>query len=300
MGKILYTDLIKDFKEALEQEFGYILGTSGQNWTRASYDDQVKRHSGDSDYNLSIQYGQKWIGHKVSDCSGLFVWAYKRHGKTIYHGSNSIWSKNVLSAKGEQRNGYRTDGKTLLPGTAVFKYNPDPKKRYYHIGLYIGEGKVIEAQGSKTGVVQSKIKSWTHWGELKDVNYENTVTIEIPITTGGDAMYTAKITSQDGKSVNVRKRPSTDSDRIIQLPVGTIVSAEQVNDTWSKVELTYRGRQINGYIKSEFLAEAQIAPGSTEITGENQPNSSSTVRVELDIEAARSLVNALKNAGISG
>lgn len=112
-------------------------------------------------------------------------------------------------------------------------------------------------------------------------------------------MYTAKITSQDGKSVNVRKRPSTDADRIIQLPVGTIVSAEQVDNTWSKVELTYRGRPINGYIKSEFLAEAQIAPGSTEITGENQPNSSSTVRIELDIEAARSLVNALKNAGIT-
>ena len=38
MGKILYTDLINDFKEALEQKFGYILGASGQNWTRASYD----------------------------------------------------------------------------------------------------------------------------------------------------------------------------------------------------------------------------------------------------------------------
>ena len=52
----------------------------------------------------------------------------------------------------------------------VYKFNPS--ESYYYVGLYIGEGKVIEAKGTAYGVVTSKIGSgWTHWGELKGVDY---------------------------------------------------------------------------------------------------------------------------------
>ena len=47
------------------------------------------------------------------------------------------------------------------------------KKKYTHVGLYVGNGLVIEAAGARQGVISGKVTAskWTHWGELKGVNY---------------------------------------------------------------------------------------------------------------------------------
>ena len=67
----------------------------------------------------------------------------------------------------------------LKPGTAVFVWNG---KTYSHVGLYIGGETVIEAQGTKAGVVTNKVSAtkWTHWGELNGVDYENTDPVPVP------------------------------------------------------------------------------------------------------------------------
>jgi len=90
----------------------------------------------------------------------------------MYHGSNTMWNK-YCTAKGELINGKRSDGKTLKPGTAVFVVKNKTDRS--HVGLYIGNGKVIEASGTKTGVIMTEItnKKWGEWGELKGVNYNN-------------------------------------------------------------------------------------------------------------------------------
>ena len=59
-----------------------------------------------------------------------------------------MWSKYTMQ-KGNLVKGKRSDGQELKPGTAVFKVKGSD---YYHVGLYIGDGTVIEAQGTKTGV----------------------------------------------------------------------------------------------------------------------------------------------------
>ncbi len=41
------------------------------------------------------------------------------------------------------------------------------------MGLYIGNGNVIEAKGTPYGVVQSKLTEWDEWGELKGISYES-------------------------------------------------------------------------------------------------------------------------------
>ena len=42
-----------------------------------------------------------------------------------------------------------------------------------HIGVYIGGGEVIEAMGTKYGVVKTKLseRSWTAWLEIPYINY---------------------------------------------------------------------------------------------------------------------------------
>ena len=42
-----------------------------------------------------------------------------------------------------------------------------------HIGVYIGNGEVVEAMGTKYGVVKTKLseRSWTAWLEVPYINY---------------------------------------------------------------------------------------------------------------------------------
>ena len=58
----------------------------------------------------------------------------------------------------------------MKPGTAVFTGDAS---KHGHIGLYVGNGKVIEASGTQAGVCTSNLSAgkWTYWGELKDVSY---------------------------------------------------------------------------------------------------------------------------------
>ena len=172
--------LIEKFQYAIDVKGGYQWGTAGVLWTEAKQKQRVSymvnkygadwKTTGKGDnYYYAALYGSKWIGHYVWDCSGLFAWAFKELGGSIAHGSNSIYDR-YCSAKGKLSGGKRTDGKELLPGTAVFT---GTSSEHGHIGLYIGGGKVIEAQGTQAGVVISDItlKKWTYWGELKGVDY---------------------------------------------------------------------------------------------------------------------------------
>ena len=153
--------LIALFQQALDEKWGYIWGASGQVWTQAKQNAATRE--------MTIKHGSKWIGRRVADCSGLFVWAYKQLGAFIYHGSNTIWNK-YCSSQGKLSGGKRADGKPIKPGTAVFLYRASDSNRH-HIGLYIGNDTVIEAKGTQYGVVTSKLSHWDEWGELKDVNY---------------------------------------------------------------------------------------------------------------------------------
>ena len=161
---IAVTDLIGKFQYAMDERWGYIYGASGGIWTQAQQNNATREQT--------IKWGQQWVGHHVADCSGLFSWAFKQLGGYMYHGSNTMYLSYCV-AHCELSGGRRTDGEGLKPGTAVFTWKPEEKK-YGHVGLYIGDGKVIEAYGTQKGVITSNVtdKRWTHWGELKGVAYE--------------------------------------------------------------------------------------------------------------------------------
>jgi hypothetical protein len=159
--------LIAKFRQALDEHWGYIWGTAGEAWTEAKQKELEK--TTDSSRAQGRKYGSKWIGHTVADCSGLFSWAFKKLGGTMYHGSDTMYRKYCVN-KGELNKGKRTDQGTLKPGTAVFVWNGS---NYSHVGLYVGDGIVIEAMGTIKGVTTTKVSAgkWTHWGELTGVDY---------------------------------------------------------------------------------------------------------------------------------
>ena len=148
--------LIAKFQYALDNDYGYVWGTSGQLWTAT---DQAK-----ATRQQTIDYGKKWIGHHVADCSGLFSWAFKQLGSYMYHGSNTMY-KSYCTSKGKI-----SSATALQPGYALFTGNDND---HGHVGLYIGNGWVIEAANTKDGVIKTKssAKKWTYWGALKGVEY---------------------------------------------------------------------------------------------------------------------------------
>ena len=159
--------LIAKFRQALDEHWGYIWGTAGEKWTAEKQKELEK--TTDANRAQGRQYGSKWIGHRVADCSGLFSWAFKQLGGSIYHGSDTMYRKYCVN-KGELSKGKRTDRGTLKPGTAVFVWNGSS---YSHVGLYAGNGIVIEAMSTLKGVTTTKVTAgkWTHWGEVTGVDY---------------------------------------------------------------------------------------------------------------------------------
>lgn len=192
--------LVDKFFYALDSNWGYIWGTAGIEWTQAKQNQKIsymvdkygnnwKKNAdakNDNYYNAAL-YGEKWVGHMVADCSGLFRWAFSQLGGSIAHGSNSIWDR-YCSSKGKLVNGKRSDGQELLPGTAVFTGTDSQKP---HIGLYVGNGKVIEASGTQAGVCVSNITAgkWKYWGELKNVSYSPSEAPKTPSESKDDKSY---------------------------------------------------------------------------------------------------------------
>lgn len=186
--------LVDKFKQALSEKWGYIWGTAGVAWTAAKQKQKVNymisnyganwqknADAKSSNYYTAALYGAKWEGHTVADCSGLFAWAFRQLGGSIAHGSNSIYDKYCTS-KGKITDDIR---KKMLPGTAVFVDHSGNKS---HIGLYVGNGKVIEAASTQAGVCTSNLSAgkWTYYGLLKGVEYSDQPDPGLPVLRKGD------------------------------------------------------------------------------------------------------------------
>ena len=52
-----------------------------------------------------------------------------------------------------------------IPGLAVWHEG--------HIGIYIGNGEVVQAANTKAGVIRNKLEdtAWTHWLKIPYINY---------------------------------------------------------------------------------------------------------------------------------
>lgn len=167
IGWLLYTFV---------ESWGYIWGKCGILWTQKQQDALVEKYNADpdkyADYRQGALYGGKWIGHRVADCANLLRWAAKQSGDDgVHSGSNLIWDCD-LSAKGALKNGKRTDGGELKPGTFVF--TGETESKHPHVGCYIGNGEVIEDYGTTKGVIKSKItdSKWKWWGERKGMDFD--------------------------------------------------------------------------------------------------------------------------------
>ena len=136
---------------------------------------------------LKILFGElvwdndrKKIGRVCVDCSGLISW-----GTGIYRNSQ----------------GYHDTAERVFPistvteapvGAAVWCKG--------HIGIYLGDGKYIAADGSRYGVRIANVKGspFTHWFRLKDIEYKEEEMVTKETIIYNDKKYSVEMIRKDG------------------------------------------------------------------------------------------------------
>jgi hypothetical protein len=166
---------------------GYVYGTIGEICTQAVLDRCRRMYGaimGDTYYTVRAV---KWRGKWVADCSGLLKAARKA--------LDGVWAD--VSAQGTYDQCMYVRGPIRemppKPGTFVFMHGTSAAgvRRMVHVGLYIGDGQVIEARGVDYGIVITRLaeRPWTHYGMATHVVFDVPVEDKQtpPAVTAGDS-----------------------------------------------------------------------------------------------------------------
>lgn len=201
---------------------------------------------------MTVKYGSRWIGKRVTDCSGLLRWALRQLGEDIVHHARYQYTE-CCAHKGRLVNGRREDGQPILPGTAVFLQGKEP--HIHHVGVYVGHGVCIEAKGTLYGVVTSELSHWDHWGELNMIDYTDAARIEdeaAPEIPDTDVLYRAEATNPS-TWLNVRSGPGTAYARLGRIQRGTVVEVLAEDGGWSRI----RAGDVTGWVSAEYLTRLE-------------------------------------------
>lgn len=190
----------------------------------------------------------KWDGKKVWDCSGLFRGAWRALLKYKSGGATTIFKTWCIE----------TGPIETMPdeaGLAVFKGSGTSMS---HIGLYTGNGMVVDARGSAKGVLYEPIGAvaWTHWGRLADVDYEGHTgagsgSCTVPPT---DALYRAKVVNVK-TGLNFRTSPQLIENTIMLLKKDSIV--EVLEDNVGGGLARVRFGNVTGYCTRSYLLQLE-------------------------------------------
>ena len=249
---------------------GYVWGATGYVLTQSKLNELIKQYP---DYVSQSKNG-KWIGVQCFDCAQFTRLAMKEVGITLVSGASSQWKKTDWEAKGTLD--------TLPKDKVCILYRESASANpMQHTGIYLGDGYVMDARGSASGVVYSKLSSygWTHWATPKGL-YDDEIIIEpeevLPV------LYQAKVIAASGSTVRMRSDNSSSASVLKNVKLGEVVDVvEELND-WCKI--VYAG--TTGYMMTKFLEK---------INSTTETQKSWYVKVECGSEEdAKAIAAALK------
>lgn len=160
-------DLVAYAEQAFDSGWGYVWGTYGDILTDLLLGYKLEQYpDGVGNYEEFIR--SNWLGGRTTDCVGLikgYGWLNPETLK-IEYGTNGMPDFGADSMYKSAAASGPMDTMPDIPGLAVWKSG--------HIGIYVGNGKVIEAMGTKYGVVKTNLadRSWSAWLEIPCINYK--------------------------------------------------------------------------------------------------------------------------------
>jgi len=166
--------LVEHCKRARDEKWGYVQGTYGKRLTETILQDKIKQ-LGDIVGKHQDYVRKHYIGRRTADCVNLpksYVWWNDTIDEPVYTQKYDKLGDTWLSADGMFKVATvkgTLDSMPELLGILLWKSG--------HIGVYIGNGQVIEAKGTRYGVVQTPLKGtgatkWTHWLLYPHIKYE--------------------------------------------------------------------------------------------------------------------------------
>ena len=167
MSKKTAAGLVEHMKKGLAAGNGYVWGTFGQVLTEGVLKSKVTQYPQEVGGKLDI-IKSKWMGKTVTDCVGaikFYLWLDDA-GKVQYD------SKTDRSAGGMLKAASVKGPIATMPNRPGLAVCVDPT----HIGVYIGDGKVIEANSTAKGWIMTPLRGlhatkWTHWCEVPGIDY---------------------------------------------------------------------------------------------------------------------------------
>ena len=162
-------DLVQWAIAAEKAGWGYVWGTCGQVLTESALASKVSQYpnevGGQEDFIRT-----HWLGRRCADCVG-FIKGYgwlNAETQEIEYGTNGMPDIGADAMYANATEKGMIDTIPEIPGLAVWHEG--------HIGIYVGNGEVIHASGTKIGVIQTPIgaSGWTHWLKIPYINYLET------------------------------------------------------------------------------------------------------------------------------
>ena len=160
-------DLVQYALHAYQEHWGYVWGTFGHVLTESLFEAKLAQYpdalAGNADF-----IRQTWVGGRTTDCVGLikgYGWLDAGTEEIVYNSNgmpdisaNEMYHSATVSGP--------IDTIPETPGLAVWHDG--------HIGVYIGNGEVVEAMGTRYGVVKTKLEGarWTHWLKIPYISYD--------------------------------------------------------------------------------------------------------------------------------
>lgn len=166
-------DLATYAVQAWENNWGYVWGTYGNVLTESLFSYKKEQYP-DGVGNYSDFIEENWLGRRTADCVGLikgYGWldasdltiGYAENGVPDYSANQMYEYAMRNGTAGEDYGGMSTMPE--IPGLMLWKDG--------HVGVYIGGGYVIEAMGTKYGVVKTEVegRGWSGWCKLPYLTY---------------------------------------------------------------------------------------------------------------------------------
>lgn len=159
-------DLVQWAIWAEDRGWGYVWGTYGEVFDQALYEYKLDQYPEEvGRYAEFIE--TNWLGGRTADCVGLikgYGWL-NPETQEIEYGTNGMADVGADQMYENATEKGSIDSMPEIPGLAVWHSG--------HIGIYIGDGEVIEAMGTRYGVVKTQLSDsrWTHWLKVPYITY---------------------------------------------------------------------------------------------------------------------------------
>lgn len=239
----------------------YMLGCFGQPVTNSIINQKSKQLPGFYT-QARVSRFKSLVGskHYGFDCIGVIkavLWGWTGN-RLLTNGGAKYCSNGVpdigADAMIRQCSDVSSDFTKIEPGEAVHRKG--------HIGVYLGNGLVLESTNAWLGKVMTTAlaniggvpgyhaRTWTSHGKMPYVEYTKALDTTGPIVPAASRICVGKVTAFRG--VNVRKTPSVNGTKITAIPYGKKVNVLS-QGAWDKIQFD----NTTGYVIANSLKVTQ-------------------------------------------